>query len=53
MLGAYDLGYEKVSATIEDKEMEVGYLPVKAKGRVLDIKFLTRDENGAVLSIKE
>ena len=52
ILDLYKVKYSKVKGKIENKEMEVGHLADPGHGRIIDIKFNDRDENGAILSIK-
>lgn len=52
ILDLYKVKYSKVKGKIENKEIEVGHLADPGHGRIIDIKFNDRDENGAILSIK-
>ena len=52
ILDLYKVKYSKVKGKIENKEIEVGHLADPDHGRIIEIKFNDRDENGAILSIK-
>lgn len=52
ILKAYKVDYEKVRGKVNGKEIEVGHMPKPTEGRIVEIKSLERNQDGAVLSIK-
>ena len=52
LFGAYNIASEKLRADIDGVSLEIGHLPRPTEGRIIDIRMVGRDQDGAVLSIK-